>query len=344
MGGGSSKQLKKDMVLFRCPNCTHVETSFELPDDFYNSYDEECGAAQYSGTLDFTGKKLKRLQSYADSTTGFLDIGCGVGHALSIAEGLFTYCLGVEPAKNTCSIAEAKGLHVINAYFTKDLALQQSVSAFTAFQLFEHLEDPYSVLDYAFEILEPGGVGLINIPNGQRILAEGLYHQLTFEHINYFTAYSVCDMAKRAGFEIIELENIPETIEYDLYIRKPKTHVSFYERKSAQKERLAQLLSPYQSVTVWGAGAKSAKYTELLPDRSMVAHLVDSSPGKIGGFVSGIPVPVEQVTAEIIQNSPVILIFASSYNTEIIQRLRKDENYRGEIIYFEKTDVLSSKV
>lgn len=339
-GGGDFQ----NMMLFRCPNCTHVEISFDLPNNFYDSYSDQSGAAQYFGALDLTEKKLKKLQKYANSSERFLDIGCGTGYALGLAEQLFSHCLGVEPAQNTFSVAKKKGLNVINGYFTPRLALERPISAFTAFQVFEHLEDLYMVLDYAFELLEPGGVGLINVPNGQRILNEGLYHQLTFEHINYFTSYSLCTMSKRAGFEVIELENIPETIEFDLYIQKPKEYISFHERRAAQKKRLAQLLSPYQSVTVWGAGAKSSQYAEILPDRNMVKHLLDFSAEKAGKFVTGIPVPVEQVSEQTVRNSPVIVIFASSYNEEIIQRLRKNEGYQGEIIYFEGTNVLSSKL
>lgn len=331
----------QNITLFQCPDCIHVEIKFDLSGDFYDNYSDQNGAAQYSGALDLTEKKLKKLQKYAGSTAKFLDIGCGIGYALGLAEQLFSHCVGVEPAHNTYSIAKGKGLNVINGYFSRNLVLERPISAFTAFQVFEHLEDPYQVLDYAFEILEPGGVGLLNIPNGQRILNEGLYHQLTFEHINYFTAYSVCTMARRAGFEIIELENVPETIEFDLYIRRPKEHISFYERKTAQKVRLASLLAPYQSITVWGAGAKSTQYAEILPDRNLVKHLLDSSAEKVGKFVTGIPVPVERISERVIQNSPVIVIFASSYNAEIIQGLREKEGYRGEIIYFEETDVLS---
>ena len=72
------------------------------------------------------------------------------------------------------------------------------------FQVFEHLTDLYSVLNYALEILEPGGVGLINVPNGQRIVEENLYHQIIAEHVNYFTPESLATMAKRAGFDLIE--------------------------------------------------------------------------------------------------------------------------------------------
>ena len=76
----------------------------------------------------------------------------------------------------------------------------------------------------------------------------------------------------------------------------------------------------------------------------MVKHLLDFSAEKAGKFVTGIPVPVEQVSEQTVRNSPVIVIFASSYNEEIIQRLRKNEGYQGEIIYFEGTNVLSSKL
>lgn len=336
--------INNAMRLYRCPVCTHIQAEYVLDDSFYDIYNEQKGASQYRGVLDLTERKLRKLQSYANSTSDFIDIGCGYGTALRCANaGIFANCLGIEPAYNTYCIAKKAGLDVMNGYFSKELNLDKTFSAFASFQVFEHLDDVYEALDYAYEILEMGGVGLINIPNGAEIVSQSLYHQLTFEHINYFTANSLCMMAHRAGFEIIEIENIPETIELDLYVRKPKQHFGFQENWKKHKERLNLLIKPHKIITVWGAGAKSEKYARLLDEKITVEHIVDCSDDKMGKHIAGIKVAIEKPTADIIAKSSAIVVFASSYNAEIIEQLRKDYLYEGEIIYFEDNDVKSSR-
>lgn len=333
------------MELYLCPSCTHIQTPYKLTDGFYNSYNILQGSAQYFGALELTENKLHKLQQYAVSFDYFIDIGCGTGHALGIASRFFDHCLGIEPAYNSYCIAKEKGLDVVHAYFSRDLKLEEKgkVSAFTAFQVFEHLTDLESVLDYIFEILQPGGVGLINVPNGQKIVGESLYHQLTFEHVNYYSVYSACTMARRAGFEIIQVEDIPGTLEIDLYVRKPKLRMTFNQVKLRQRKQLTQMLAPYKTVTVWGAGAKSEKYVDLLEDASIVNCLLDSSLRKVGQYVAGFEVPVEEPTSANVNKNPIIIIFASSYNDEIIERLRKQEMYTGDIIYFENNELQVNK-
>lgn len=330
-GNAPFEQNKRHMILYKCPRCTHVQSEYTLSDDYYDCYNEFEGSAQYAASLNFTKKKLAKLKSFAQTDTLYLDIGCGIGESLIDASDLFQRNIGVEPS-NTYKMAEERGLNVIHAYFSRELQLKEQISAFAAFQVFEHLSDVYGVLDYAFDILEPGGVGLINIPNGQEIVDQSLYHQLNFEHINYFSPCSASVMAHNAGFEIIEIEHVPQTLELDIYVKKPVRGTGFYTKLQTQREQLTQLLAAYHSVTVWGAGGKSAKYAALLEDSSIVGHLVDSNAKKAGLYVAGINCPVEMASAELINNSPAVLIFASSYNDEIIRRLRGEFGYKGDII------------
>lgn len=326
------------MALYKCPCCTHVQAENTLLDDYYESYSEWGGAGQYAASLDFTRKKLEKLRSYASTGQIFLDIGCGTGKAMTAAKGLFERAIGVEPAHNTYSIAKERGLDVINAYFSEKLELKEQISAFSAFQVFEHLSDVYEVLDYALEILEPGGVGLINIPNGQEIVERSVYYELLFEHINYFSPYSLSVMAHRAGFEIIEVENVPQTMELDIYVKKPLRSSGFNEKLHTQRKRLSEAVSEYRAVVVWGAGAKSEKYARLLEKPSAVKRLVDSDKRKAGLYVAGIDCPVELASARAVEDAPAVVIFASAYNDEIIRQLREEFSYRGDIIYFDNND------
>lgn len=185
-----------------------------------------------------------------------------------------------------------------------------------------------------------GGAGLINVPNGQRIFNQSLFHQLVFEHINYFTPYSLAYMANKAGFDVIEINNIEETIELDMYVRKARKQPEVSFVRETLRTKLREIAIRYNSITIWGGGAKSAKYAELIGQDVKIGNVLDSSQAKAGKYIIGINRKITPPTTKIVCDSDLIVIFASSYNSEIMNELRNIYNYRGDIAYFEEDDVV----
>lgn len=338
----SFKMLTKDVDMYKCPQCTHIQIGYLISENYYDQYNAESGSEQYYGSLNLSSVKLEKLKNYIreEGKYRLFEIGCGSGRNLELSKLYFDSCLGIEPASNLYNIAKNKGLNVINAYFNQELRISERFLSFTSFQVFEHLESVYEVLSYAYEILEPGGVGLINVPNGQAICDNRYYHQVVAEHLNYFTPFSLASMANNAGFDVIEIESIEETLELDLYIRKPREQMcSFNDMKNQHKENLKSLTLNSNYITIWGAGAKAYSYSELLSEDLDIKHLIDSSVSKKGKYISGIKVPIENITRDIISMSDTIIIFASSYNEEIIQSLNNTYSFKGKIIYFDKEKI-----
>lgn len=323
-----------DYMMYQCPNCSHFQIEYCLPENYFDSYvSGMTGKSQYTGLLDQWKGKVRTLSKFSRNHTSIIEIGCGNpkgGGAYEEACKQYKRYLGIEPSQEECECAKKAGVPIIQGYFNWDLHLQETFSAFMTFQVFHMLVDLYSVLDYAFEVLEPDGVGLINVPNGQRIVQKNLYHQVVGELINYFTPYSLAVMARKAGFEIIQIEDISETVELDLYVRKPGGRKTFEQAKRDQ-----QHLQGCTSIAIWGAGSKAPVYSHLLQEENPIHYLLDSSKEKIGRYIGNIPVPVQAVSKEALQNSDAIVIFASSYNKEITEKLKHEFNYTGKIIYFE---------
>lgn len=336
----------EDFTLYRCPQCSHYQIEYRLPEEYYGSSYSNNGAGQkqYSGFLNQVESKIQRLSQYSASTRSIVEIGCGDitqgAEPYRVAESLYRQYVGVDSSEEECRPAKRAGLPVIQGYFRAGLGLPYGFSSFMTFQVFEHLTDLYSVLDYAMELLEPGGVGLINVPNGQQIVEGNLYHQIIAEHVNYFTPESLFQMARRAGFEILELRAVPETIELDLYIRKPAPRrVSMDQTQANQRKALHTRLAGCRCIGIWGAGCKTLIYGNLLSEELPIVHLFDSDPEKAGKYIGSIPVPVELVSSEALYECDAVVIFASAYNGEIIRALQETLYYPGKIIYFEGSDV-----
>ena len=180
---------------------------------------------------------------------------------------------------------------------------------------------------------------MINVPNGQTIMENHLYHQIVSEHINYYTPQSLMTLAKNCGFEIVEVQNEAEWIELTAFLRKPNVRISFDESRKCQKKALNAALKGERKFSIWGAGAKCTKYAELLDENAIVEHLFDKNESKQGLYVSKINCPIEVPNASTVSECKNIVIFASSYNNEIIKELRETLHYKGRIIYFEGDSV-----
>lgn len=329
--------IKKDNVaLYECSNCGHIQTQYLLNQDFYDDYADFNGAIQYYGDKIVLDKQFERLSGYADSASHIIEIGCGEGRALQAAQRYFTMCTGVEPSETEMRIAKKTlrgGVKLICAYFDRSLKLESEYNAFCTFQVFEHLEHVKDVLDYAYDILVDGGVGLINVPNGQQILEQGLYHQIHWEHINYFTPYSLALLCKNAGFDILFLESDYAAIELNIYVKKSSHHISLDACRNNLKQQLHQALSECRTFAVYGAGAKTVSYSDLIEQEKLL-HVFDSDQTKAGKYVAGLHLPVEQATRQACAECDAIIIFASSYNREIIAMLT-EIGFTGNILYFE---------
>lgn len=179
---------------------------------------------------------------------------------------------------------------------------------------------------------------MINIPNGEIINQEKLYHQIISEHINYYTPSSLSVLAVRAGFETICIEKDDNLIELTMYVQKPVKKESMNGIRELHRTKMFSMLKDSKIITVWGAGLKAPYYSSLMRDIE-IAHIIDSSKASHGKYVSGITLPVEEVSKEIIDSSNAIVIFATAYKDEIIKELADKYRYLGKIIYFEQNDI-----
>jgi hypothetical protein len=107
----------------------------------------------------------------------------------------------------------------------------------------------------------------------------------------------------------------------DIYFRKPVVSYTFEELKKKIRKQLKTLSIGKQVITIWGAGAKTSHFTNLL-DEINIAHIVDSSKAKAGQYCNAINVPIETVSPEVVRASDLILLFATSYAREILEQLR----------------------
>jgi SAM-dependent methyltransferase len=142
-----------------------------------------------------------------------LDIGCGPGFFLKTAKARGWRVLGVEPSRQAAAHARGLGVEVAEGFFNAMTA--PGLGRFDAVHLnnvLEHVPDPTALLILARDLLAPGGILCVNVPNDFspfQIAASAAAGTEPWwiappHHLNYFDFESLGGLLERLGLTIAE--------------------------------------------------------------------------------------------------------------------------------------------
>lgn len=161
----------------------------------------------------FTPKVEFAIEHSSPSKKTWLDIGCGVGEALSVAKGKGFEVLGLEPNVMEAEYAaERFGIDVRQDYISKDTVTKYrgQYGVISMFSVLEHVPDPNQILSDVSAIQVAGDALVIEVPHFPSI---STMSQMTFpNHINrmmhpplhlfLFSLRGLEGMLKRHGYKI----------------------------------------------------------------------------------------------------------------------------------------------
>lgn len=212
--------------IVRCGECDAVFSSprptSEVLDAFYTSEyfrrteDDGHGYSDYRSMAEINARRMwSHLKKYSPldkvSQKKVLDVGCATGGFLAEAKQDGWECLGVELSQYAVDVARNEfGLEVLQGdVFLPDLENGQ-FGLITMWHVLEHLIDPVATLQKARELLAPGGLMFVELPNWDsfgRVLKGSAWKQIKPpEHINYLTPRSLRVAAERASIEVIRCD------------------------------------------------------------------------------------------------------------------------------------------
>lgn len=139
-----------------------------------------------------------------------VDVGCGTGEFVAfMADTPGWDACGVEPAPDAVALAVDRDLQVEVATIDDvDDRFGGGFDALTMFNVLEHVLDPWAMLTTAHELLRPGGVLVVQVPNDFSPLQEAVRSHLDVapwwvavpDHINYFDFETLDEALRRHGF------------------------------------------------------------------------------------------------------------------------------------------------
>jgi SAM-dependent methyltransferase len=156
-------------------------------------------------------ERLNRCEAWlADSERRLLDAGAGPGFFAAHAKSRGWSCLCVEPSRQAAAHARSLGLAVVEGFLEPTMA--QQLGAFQLIhssEVLEHLREPLAHLELLGELLVPGGLLCVSVPNDYNPLQEAVRRTRAKEpwwvapphHLNYFDHDSLARTLERVGFQ-----------------------------------------------------------------------------------------------------------------------------------------------
>ena len=170
----------------------------------------------------YTGSRHDIVACVPPSARRLLDVGCSngsLGAALrSEVPGRTVW--GIEADPTFCREAAARLDRVVQADLNEltwtETFADHRFDALIFADVLEHLRDPWTVLRCAVEVLSPGGVAIISIPNIRHVSAmysiavrgsfprreRGLFDKT---HLRWFTFADAVALCRDAGLEVIRV-------------------------------------------------------------------------------------------------------------------------------------------
>jgi SAM-dependent methyltransferase len=305
---------KGNLRLGFCSSCGFVaNTDFDPSVQEYSTrYEETQG---FSPTFNRFAHELAQrwVDRYDLHDKDVLEIGCGKGEFLV----------------HLCELGPNRGIGVDPSYVPERLthpaaARVKFIQDFYS-ERYAHLTADFICCRHTLEHIAPTGAFLrmlrraigdrtntivcFELPDVVRILEEGAFWDLYYEHCSYFSPGSLARLFRASGFDVLELARAYAD-QYLLIGAKPVNTATaarlpleddlrqladavaaFPEICVGQigkwRRCLQDLVARNQRVVVWGSGSKGVAFLTTLGLTSEIAYVVDINPYKLGQFMPG---------------------------------------------------------
>ena len=259
-----------------------------------------------------------------------LEVGCGSGDYLAVLREAGMDAVGLEEGDRSVQTCRSARLPVHRGFIDGPGSIVPGApyAAFAILSFLEHLPNPRTVLQGIAANLQPGAVGLVEVPNFDMIVRNGLFAEFIADHLLYFSENTLRQTLSLSGFDVLTCAPVWHDYILSATVRRrePTDLAGLDAGRQALECETAGFLDRFAPgrVAVWGAGHQSLALISLLGLRDRIRYVVDSAPFKQGCFTPATHLPI--VAPHALHDDPVdaVLVMAGSYSDEIAAILRRD--------------------
>jgi len=338
-----------------CHKCFHLQLSHTVdPAIIYKNYMYATGTnntiQQY---CEWFANFVKEYTNTFDTTgLSVLDIGCNDGTQLNYFADLEYSTYGIDPAENLNSRIDKRHRAVCDffgpAAVDKLRDMVHVYDVIVAQNVFAHNPNPLEFLLAAKELMSYPSYLFIQTSQADMVLHnefDTIYH----EHINFFNANSMNELAKRAGMNLVDVIKTPIHGNSYIFVLRLSPHNPYHVQNIIDMERAAGLYNSgtyqqwntnvqhnmlelclgvmkyrEQGYHVVGYGAAAKGMTLLNFSGIELDFIIDDSPLKQGKFAPGTAIPIVSIEelSKIREDEKVLFIpLAWNFFDEIKERI-----------------------
>lgn len=308
------KSPRGNLQLGLCQSCGFItNTLFDPSVQHYSSQYEETQG--FSSCFNAFAKSLaqKLIDKYDLRNKTILEIGCGKGEFLALVCQLGdNRGIGIDPAyvpERNPGGATSR-IEFIQDFYSEKYA-HLKVDVICCRHTLEHIAPTWEFMQTLRRAIGDQSDTLVffELPDVMRVLREGAFWDIYYEHCTYFTAGSLARLFRASGFEIddlyldydgqyliitaypcdcptsasLDVENDMELLNQAVeeFREKCSHRISYWQSK------IQETITNGQKMVLWGSGSKGVAFLTTLKLTCEIEYVVDINPYKHGKYMPG---------------------------------------------------------
>ncbi len=336
-------------TVLSCPGCGLVQLREKLLPEFYHSYQFVSTVAE--SYLDH----LQRISTYLIQSLpthpSIVEIGSNDGTLLGMLKNAGCEIEGFEPAKAPAAISVEAGIKTHNEFFSAQSASSADIKDADAIiirHVMEHIDDFEPIFE-GIDLLAGENCKLVvEVPDLQATVSRSLYSNFYHPHPCYFDLATLSTLLHQHGWTVRK-HGIVDIFGGSVIVEAHRTSGSarqFTELTNTPAQRLnAQEFDAF--ISAWGTNINKAHdyFTSQNQDELNVGYgaaertfsylgtvgldidqiqcIYDRNHALTGMALPGSRIPIKAAETITADQPDVVVIFASSYEDEIVAELRQ---------------------
>ena len=217
----AAPELEKDhMTIVRCRACDLVYVNPTFDEEHYTKvyasadYQEivrDLGINSHEYRVSrFGTERVGMMASHLPVVDGrpprYLDVGCSTGFVVEAARDRGWQAVGLDLNPSAVEFGRLRGLDLRASALDDAGFAPGSFDAISLFDVLEHLLDPVRTLRACIDLLAPGGILFLYVPNydsASRLLMGAAAHFIwPTHHLNYYTPATIRALMERQGLSV----------------------------------------------------------------------------------------------------------------------------------------------
>ncbi|MCM8827893.1 MAG: class I SAM-dependent methyltransferase [Candidatus Omnitrophica bacterium] len=346
-------EFSLSLSLLYCENCGFVQIKEIVPAKIYTEYSYVGTYSNFyvdylNWVCDFLIYKMNMKRKK------ILEIGCSNGYLLNRLKVFGQNDVsGYEPSKKLADECRKIDISVAQNYFSIDTIQNNNFDydLIIIRHVIEHIDNLSEFLEAINKCLRKNGFLLVETPDIEEVFHKKLYSNIFHEHLNYFSRYSLIKLFDKYGFFPSYYKNVDihGGSMFLIFHRNKKNSIyplrklEFSECKSFAKSlkkyyrkiRSLVKMSIKKGFRVYGYGAAHRTFSVLgitgLTNKE-VKKIYDKNPFLHNKYIPRANILID--SPENIEKDKVrcLIIFATSFEDEIIKELKEKHGFCGKII------------